>query len=143
MFYTLWPIGFAVLYVIEKMKTNELCWWEYIWLIAVVMLAVVAYAYRADYGISFMGLILIVALYFTQKHRMVQTILIITWGIVLYGVLIHNWSNALATIAPAMLVLLYNPEKGGESKGMKRMFYSFYPLHLTIIGLINIFMRLF
>lgn len=139
--YTL-AIGCAVLYVIEKIKKKDLRWWEYVWLVSVVLLATVAYAYRADYGIYFMGLILIVALYFAQRSRIVQTILIIVWGIVLYGVLIHNLSNAYATVIPAMLILLYNPEKGGESKGMKRMFYAFYPLHLLIIGLINVFRKL-
>lgn len=64
-----------------------------------------------------MGLILIVALYFAQKYRIIQTILIIAWGIALYGVLLYNWSNAYATFIPAMLILLYNPETGGQNQG--------------------------
>ena len=139
--YTL-AIGCVVLYVIERIKKRDLRWWEYLWLILVFLLAARAYAYPADYGIYFMGLILIVALYFAQKYRIIQTILIIAWGIALYGVLLYNWSNAYATIIPAMLILLYNPETGGESKGMKYLFYSFYPLHLLIIGMINVFLKL-
>jgi len=37
---------------------------------------------------------------------------------------------------------LYNPEKGGENKWMKSLFYAFYPLHLIIIGIINVFIRI-
>lgn len=139
--YTL-AIGCVVLYVIERIGKRDLRWWEYLWLILVFLLAAGAYAYPADYGIYFIGLILIVALYFAQKYRIIQTILIIAWGIALYGVLLYNWSNAYATIIPAMLILLYNPETGGESKGMKYLFYSFYPLHLLIIGMINVLLKL-
>lgn len=138
--YTL-AIGCALLYVFERIKKRDLRWWEYLWLVSVVLLASAAYAYRADYGIYFMGLILIVALYFAQKRRVIQSILIIAWGMVLYGILIQNLSNAYATIIPALLILLYGPGKGGESKGMKYMFYAFYPLHLMVIGVINIFLK--
>lgn len=140
--YTL-AIGCALLYVFERMKKRDLRWWEYLWLISVVLLASAMYAYQADYGIYFTGLILIVGLYFAQKYRVIQAILIAAWGMVLYGILIHNLSNAFATIIPALLILLYKPEKGGECKGMKYMFYAFYPLHLLVIGLVNIFFKLF
>lgn len=52
-------------------------------------------------------------------------------------------SNAIATIIPALLILLYKPENGGESRGMKYMFYAFYPLHLMGIGVVNILLKLF
>lgn len=139
--YTL-AIGCVVLYIIERIKKRDLQWWEYIWLVSGAFLILVTYAKRADYGIYFMGLILIVTLYFTQKNRIIQTILVNAWGIVQYGVLGCNWCNAYATIICAMLILLYSPKKGGESKWMKRMFYAFYPLHLLIIGVVNVFLRL-
>lgn len=140
--YTL-AIGCALLYVFERIKKRDLRWWEYLWLISIVLLASAMYAFQADYGIYFMGLILIMGLYFAQKYRVIQTILIIAWGMVLYGILIHNLSNAIATIMPALLILLYKPENGGESRGMKYMFYAFYPLHLMGIGVVNILLKLF
>ena len=89
-----------------------------------------------------MGFVLMIALYFSQRFRLLQTVVIAVWGFIFYGLLIGNMGNAYATVIPAILVLLYNPEKGGESKWMKSLFYAFYPLHLIIIGIINVFIRI-
>ena len=136
--YTL-TTGCIAIYIIEKIKEKELHWWEYLWLVVVIFLVISAYAIRADYGINFMGVALIVALYFTQPCKVAQSIIVFLWGCVLYGLIIGNWQNALATIIPAILVLLYNPKKGGESKFTKKLFYTFYPFHLLIIGIIKIY----
>lgn len=135
-------LGCAVLYAFEQVKAKALCWWEYVWLFGALILAIISIGYRSDYGINFMGFVLMIALYFSQRFRLLQTVVIAVWGFIFYGLLIGNMGNAYATVIPAILVLLYNPEKGGESKWMKSLFYAFYPLHLIIIGIINVFIRI-
>ena len=71
-----------------------------------------------------------------------QAVIITVRGVIFYGLLIENMGNAYATVIPAILILLYNPEKGGESKWMKSLCYTFYPLHLVIIGIINALIRI-
>ena len=135
-------LGCAVLYAFEQVKEKVLRWWEYIWLFGASILAVISIGYRSDYGIYFMGIALLIALYFSQRFRLLQAVIIVIWGFVFYGLLIENMGNAYATVIPAILVLLYNPEKGGESKWMKSLCYAFYPLHLLIVGIINAFIRI-
>lgn len=139
-FYTL-AIGCAILYAIERVKNRDLRLWEYIWLILAVAFTVWGFGMRADYGIYCLGYILIVALYFAQNNRKIQTLLIVIWGIVLYGVVIGNLNNAIATVVPAILILFYQPEKGAKEK-IKYMFYAFYPFHLLILGLVNAMLKI-
>ena len=138
----IFALGCAVLYVFEQVKAKALCRWEYVWLFGALILAVISIGHRSDYGINFMGIALMIALYFSQRFRLLQAIVIAVWGIIFYGLLIGNMGNAYATVIPAILILLYNPEKGGESKGTKRMCYVFYPLHLMILGIINVLFRI-
>ena len=106
------------------------------------ILAVISIGYRSDYGIYFMGIVLIIALYFSQRFRLLQAVIIAIWGFVFYGLFIGNMGNAYVTVIPAILILLYKPEKGGESKWMKSLCYAFYPLHLLIVGIINACIRI-
>lgn len=138
--YTL-ALGMMALYVIEKFK-SRMRWWEYIWLIAVDILAFMAYGSNADYGICLMGVILIAALYLTREHQITQALVIVLWGCLLYGIIIGNWKNALATVIPAALILLYNSKGGQNGRFTKYLFYGFYPVHLILIGLINVYFRL-
>lgn len=134
--------GIAGIFVIDSIKSKSFRWWEYIWLIGVFVLGAVVYCPIADYGNYMMGLLLIIALYATQKWRILQSMSIAIWGCVLYGIIIGNWYNALTTLAPAVLMLFYNQKPGLKTKFSKQLFYVFYPAHLMIIGLVNIFLRL-
>lgn len=138
--YTL-ALGMMILYIIEKYK-SKMRWWKYVWLTAAGILALLAYGSNADYGICLMGVILIVALYLTRERQTMQAIVIVLWGFLLYGIIIGNWKNALATVIPAALVLLYNSKAGQNERHAKYLFYSFYPVHLLLIGFINIYFRL-
>lgn len=140
-FYTL-AIGCAILYVIERIKKHNLRLWEYIWLILATALAVWAFGMRGDYGTCCLGLILIVALYFTQNNKKIQSLLILVWGIVFYFGIIGNLTNAIATVIPAILILFYQPKKGVNGKSIKYIFYTFYPLHLLILGLVNVILKI-
>lgn len=47
---------------------------------------------------------------------------------------------SLGTFLSVPLLLLYNGESGKKTKGGKWFFYVFYPLHMTVLGLIHVFL---
>lgn len=49
---------------------------------------------------------------------------------------------SLGTFLSVPLLLLYNGESGKKSKGAKWFFYVFYPLHMTVLGLIHVILAL-
>lgn len=138
--YTL-ALGMMVLYVIDVYRL-KIHWWEKGWLTAICALTLLAYGSRADYGIRLMGVILIVALYLTREYQVIQSAVVLLWGCLLYGIIIGNWTNALATAIPAAFVLLYNSKGKRIGKVPQYLFYGFYPIHLLLIGVINIYFRL-
>lgn len=89
-----------------------------------------------------MGVLLITALYFARGKKIHQSVAIVLWGIILYGVIIGNYRNAVACILPGLLLLTYNGKKGNHGGGFKKLFYIFYPAHLLVLGLFNIVLRL-
>ncbi|MGN1194059.1 MAG: TraX family protein [Acutalibacteraceae bacterium] len=48
---------------------------------------------------------------------------------------------SLGTFLSVPLLLSYNGESGKNTKGGKWFFYIFYPLHMTVLGIIHIFVR--
>lgn len=138
--YTL-ALGMMVLYAIERYQ-SKMRWWEYVWLVAICVLALLAYGSNADYGIWLTGVILIVTLYLTREHQVMQAIVVVLWGCLLYGIIIGNWKNALVTVIPAILILLHSSKDRQDRGGSKYLFYGFYPIHLLLIGFVNMHFRL-
>ena len=49
-------------------------------------------------------------------------------------VAVQNWFR-VSFVVSMLLILLYNGERG--RKNLKAFFYSFYPIHIAIIGFID------
>lgn len=138
--YTL-ALGLVVMFVIDKVKEKTLHIAEYVWLILLTGLLLLAYGTNADYGIGLMGIVLIGALYLTQKSKLYQCGVVTIWGIIYYGFIFRNWGNVIATFLPAILILLYNQKRKNKSAFAKWIFYIMYPLHLLMIGLFNVYLK--
>ncbi len=139
--YTL-ALGVALIAVMEKLIQGQYKLWEKLWLVAAVLLAVLAYGINADYGTGFIGLLLIMGLYFLKSNRLLQSGYIVLWGYYTHYMVLHNPSYASAMFIPAILLLLYNNQPGPKNKVVKSLFYWFYPVHLLLIGLCNVGLRL-
>ena len=48
---------------------------------------------------------------------------------------------SLGTFLSVPVLLLYNENPGKKTKVGKWFFYVFYPLHMTVLGIIHIFIR--
>lgn len=134
-------LGFVVFYVLDTLKRCSFKWYERGILVAASILAVVAYGTKADYGICLIGLLLLVSLYLCNGSRAAESICILAWGIVSYGIVISNKYYLMSVLFAVIPVMLYNQKPGKRSKTIKFLFYSFYPLHLLVIGLCNIYIR--
>lgn len=95
----------------------------------------------SDYGNFLLGPILIFLLYITRKYRWLQSVLIVSWAIILYGVILGNFKNVIFVIPAAIIILFYNKKIVPNKRYKKIIFYIFYPMHLLLIGLINILIK--
>ena len=100
--------------------------------------AVLAYLLKTDY--AWFGVCLVYVIYLTGRLSKPKRYVIIAAFIIGYG-LIQTLAGAgmmaalywLAASASLILIMLYNNRKG---KGLKWLFYVFYPVHMLILYLI-------
>ena len=97
--------------------------------ICVATLALVAELIRCDYGMQ--GILFIVAFYICRNHRIYQVLLFL----LAYMGATGN-QPPLFTILACLLILLYNGKRGKLK--LKYFFYVFYPAHIFILYLIQI-----
>ena len=88
--------------------------------------------FEFDYGI--LGIFLPVVIYFS-KYKLIKLIILTIFMILL--AIYYNSNLMLFSLLAIPLLLLYNNERGKYK--LKYLFYIFYPLHLVIIYLIDLF----
>lgn len=136
-FYTL-TLGLVIISGIQKYYKDYKIQARQKAVLCIMMLLVVFYiASRADYGIA--GVALIVGLYIVREKKQWIILTVCLWAVIFYGMLHENWYNAMFACVAGGLLYLYNGEKG---MSVKYLFYFFYPVHLCILGIINILIRL-
>ncbi len=104
---------------------------------AVVMAGFLAatFTFSDYYGF---GVMLVVSFYNfpgrNMKEKVTQLLLMILINAVLLG------GSQVFAIASIVFIWLYNGERGITAKPFKYFCYAFYPLHLLVLGLINLFL---
>lgn len=117
-FFTLF-FGYCALYMIEGMKQRPVACGA-----GILLLFVLAYFFRADYG--YLGVAAIIAMYVLRTQCVVR-------AVVCTCLFSARWRAGLAFVPIAM----YNGERGFiKGKASKYICYAFYPLHLLILGLL-------
>ena len=129
MFFTLFT-GILLLYALEKAATLEHSPLRRSFMMAAAILAGCAAATAGRFDYSYMGILLIAALYLFRKDRKKQCIA----GAVLS---LYELTAALAFI----LVGKYNGEKG-DGRLPRNWFYIFYPLHLLVLSAIVFLLKM-
>lgn len=116
------------------------------WYIPILLFIVFVGGYiGCDYGMA--GIILIVALYFTQKKPHKVAVILI-WSVALYIISqgMGNWSqvwdvpiaNCIFAALSAVLICLYNGKRG---KPLKWTFYIYYPAHILVLTCLSNLIR--
>ena len=137
-FYTL-ALGIAAIYIIQSIleRKDGFSWVKWSMLVAAYIGALLFIGMNADYGL--VGIALIVMFYLARNRKIMQTVTLAAWSFLLYGLVVFNIPNAIASCFALPFILLYNGKKGYS---MKYAFYAFYPAHLIALGIFNIVQRL-
>lgn len=85
----------------------------------------------ANYGYN--AIALMIALYLTKRTKYYQSFIVFLWGYYMYS---WNMTNIIFIVLTCILLLTYNGKKGSN---LKYLFYTFYPIHIIILALFNIF----
>ena len=87
-----------------------------------------------DYGIY--GVTLVLLSYFFQNKKIMLAYSMIATAVIYY--LVENNSIQLYMLLALPFLCLYNGKKGID---LKYLFYTFYPLHMLILGLIRFYLN--
>lgn len=109
---------------------------EKIWKFISISFILIFLISRVDYGISCS--ILIIIFYLFKDYRMLQCVGVVLWGCVFYGIIYDDIFLSISSVVSAIIISRYNGERGKTGKGL---FYLFYPLHLFIFGIVNMYLR--
>lgn len=130
-------LAFCALWLAEGVGTRlKLPWWGTS-LLAAATIAGAAWLANVPLDVSYhaYGIVLIGVLYLARNHRLLQFLLgcAATWGYCLE----HNSTLQMYAAAGLACIALYNGQRGHS---MKWFFYLFYPVHLLVLGLLNMWL---
>ena len=130
-FYTL-SLALAAMAVLDNIIHSDVPLAKTLVCAAFLVVSIVLLLPNADY--SYMGLFLMLALYVCRRWRVAQLLVIAVWCYLEYwgGGINLMFCFSLISLLP---ILLYNGKKG---PAMKLGFYAMYPLHLLVLGVVNI-----
>ncbi|MFA9396963.1 MAG: TraX family protein [Clostridiaceae bacterium] len=138
MIFTLF-ISFLVLLSYDKIKNNILKW--------ITIFVLIVISFNGDWAIIAPLWVLVFWIFRDKPKEKFISYGIISLTVVLSSLVFmvvngYHWYGELWQLGLFIcipLLLLYNGEKGKVSYLNKWIFYIFYPLHLVILGLINLF----
>lgn len=133
-FFTLF-IGLLCIILFEKCKN------KYLGIIIISILCLFAEFIKVDYG--YWGVLVIFAFHIFKNNKILMNISFIILVLLKYVPLLIKYNFyyayfilAICTTIPLIFINLYNGKKGHNAK---YLLYAFYPVHLIILYLINLF----
>ena len=106
----------------------------------VIIISIISYLINSDY--SFFGVILIFIFHLFKNNKLLLNIFVVIWIITSYCPIYFNSKLLIKFIfylIPFILINFYNGEKG---KSFKALFYLIYPVHLLILGILEIILNI-
>lgn len=136
-FYTLSAISVIFINKITELKITQ----QILISISLILLYIFI-GLRSDYFIYGIGILFVFTLYYLNKNLYLQSLVIILWSFITYGLIYHNIQNAFYSMIAALIILFYN-KKNNVEKSYKFFFYLLYPIHLLTLGTFNIIIKFF
>jgi predicted small secreted protein len=130
-------LGLIALEVHEDKKLNLKTWQKHL-----IITACIIFAFPADWSSPGALAILYMGIYNdSMKKKMAALIVCIAMYSIVYAICLNTLYGIMQMGIVLAIPLLYGYNgKRGKWKGMKWLFYIYYPAHLTILGLIRIFL---
>lgn len=135
-FYT-FLMAFFCLYILEHREKIDFAQRMALCIAGLVLL--LAYGLPADYGTGLLGILLILGFSILPAKGQ-QALFLILWSVLYYGLLVGNARSTLFCAMASIGILFYNPKSKSRFRA-KKLFYGYYPVHLLILGIVNIGMR--
>ena len=130
--------GILAIYIYDKLKDKK--YGKLMGVLSVILIAIIAYFIKVDYGAF--GIILIFIFYLLKNNKPLMCISFYILCFIKY--LIYTLTNPTlniyylliytCTFLSIIFILLYNGKQGEK---IKYFFYIFYPLHLIILYIIK------
>lgn len=152
LFSTTTPLGFTFSVFMQGSELNVL--YLFVWTLWVlsayelkrekqaagglIMLSVVGGVFvmaRADY--TLMGAILLLFLYKYRENSTKQGVVIMLWSLLVYGLGTTDLYMVLGGIVAGVFVMLYDNAEYRMGKIIKRMYWSFYPVHMLVLWFVH------
>lgn len=124
-------LGLLVLYLIDKEYVIKGKNFTIYCQILIVVLACVV-SYFANFSYKYVGILLIVIMYYIQEHFLVFSLAAFVVYLIPYGLV-----NAVFILLSLPLIYMYNGKLGISSKKLKWMFYAIYPLQFVVFIIIR------
>ncbi len=128
-------LGLASIYAIERGSVFAAAF-------VPVIFALIAEFANLDHGAF--GILMVIAFYYTKNNKQYRNItaslLILLFSasyLLRYGVNYYGWVIVAFYLLPLPIINLYNKKKGISNTFTKWFFYVFYPLHMTILIIID------
>lgn len=135
-------VSLFMIYCFEKIKSKSLKWYEQAIIILTFILLFILFLDLSSV-VETLNMSLVFLLYVTHKNKKIQSLIIVLWGIIVYGVIsgikpfyIYKvFEPSIPAFISAIVILLYDdsivPKKA-------RWFYWLYPVHLLVLGIVNL-----
>ena len=137
-FYTL-AAGFAVMMALDYLRSEDRSWPYAFLILAALAVELYFVEQNADYALK--GIALITGLYLCRKWRWLQLIAATLWCFMEYRWCIFDYPQYLPLFFGALSALLPIALYGGKlGPKMRTFFYVFYPAHLTLLGLVFVYL---
>lgn len=131
-------LAFLCLYLLSEKETLSRRDRSILALAAAVFLLV--YGLHADYGTGLSGIILIAGFTFLNQKGQ-QIAFLIFWSFWFYAILAGNFESAVACALAGLFLAGYSSDRQNKYR-MKKLFYWYYPIHLLVLGGLNVMMML-
>jgi hypothetical protein len=134
----LWGFTFGVLaLIIYHHKTMQ------VWLKILLIAICITVSLVSDWSWVCVVLLLVIDMNYLNFKRQMLWMTIVCWLYALVFCLVTSWWSAyqFAIIIAFPVLHLYNGKRG-TWKGMKWLFYIYYPLHLVLLGIIRVIFKI-
>lgn len=129
-------VGFLAVWIVEIVRNlyfgSQMGKYYFTATVAIALAYSAAYLGKTDYG--GLGVLCILIFYFFFRQEQQLVIGLFVWGAI--SSLMGSSIEIVGVVVVIGLLHFYKGEKGYSSKWLKILFYTIYPLHMLIIGII-------
>lgn len=113
------------------------------WLKAVLILFCIVFSIPSDWSWVCVVFLLVIDRNYQNRKKQIIWMTVIGWSYAAVYCMVTSWWNAyqFAILLSFPVLCIYNGERG-KWKGMKWLFYLYYPLHLLILGGVRLLLNI-